>query len=165
METVNASQTKVILKSHQFSFCLPPVLTHSKMPSWCRGKHSLLFIRPSHLLSVYFFFLPLILCLLPGKERRWGTGCGTFCFIPMSLRHISHFPWQKWFRACPGLQLPFISPSKLTDPQTEHSPAAKACPYPSQSLACEVIFCPKYNFSDNEYNLKKLYSRSSHFSP
>lgn len=55
METVNASQTKVILKSHQFSFCLPPVLTHSKMPLWCRGKHSLLFIRPSHLLSVYFF--------------------------------------------------------------------------------------------------------------
>jgi len=54
METINASQMKVILKSHQFSFCLPPVLTHSKMPSWCRGN--ILCCSLDHLTCFLFIF-------------------------------------------------------------------------------------------------------------
>lgn len=116
METVSAYQTKVIWKNQQFSFCLPPVSTHSKTPFLRRKrKHPLLDHLTCFLIIFSFFAIDSLFTSRKGTEMRgflWDI-----CFIPMSLRHLSHFSMAEKIQG-PALVLSYHSclPAELADP-------------------------------------------------
>lgn len=154
-----------------FSSCLPWVSIHSKTTSLGRKgnqplsavNHICLSRLKSRCLPASLFpFLPLILCLLQQKVLRWGNALEHFAFIPVSFNHLSHFSAEKRCRALHWSQFLHSSLNSGTHwPTHRAQPSSKACHCSSQVLACKVIFGPKNNFSDNEYNVKKLYDRSS----